>query len=155
MKIEGSIFLFVGIFLAGTDVVYWLTSHDPTGTTALALGSLLGLLVATYLLVTAKRMGPRPEDLDDADISDGAGEIGFFSPYSWAPLWCAGSAAIIFTGVVFGRGAQHGVRVPPRGRADLSELASGVDRLRQHDRCLRPLGPQQVGVGSLGTVDGR
>jgi hypothetical protein len=102
MKIEGSIFLFVGIFLAGTDVVYWLTSHDPTGTTALALGSLLGLLVATYLLVTAKRMGPRPEDLDDADISDGAGEIGFFSPYSWAPLWCAGSAAIIFTGVVFG-----------------------------------------------------
>jgi hypothetical protein len=102
MKIEGSIFLFVGIFLGGTDIVYWFTSHDPTGTTALALGTGLGLLVATYLLVTASRIGPQPEDIDDADISDGAGEIGFFSPYSWAPLWCAGAAAVIFAGVVFG-----------------------------------------------------
>ena len=102
MKVEGSIFLFVGVFLIGADIVYWFTSHDPTGTTALALGSLLGLLLATYLLVTARRIGPRPEDLDDADISDGAGEIGFFSPYSWAPLWCAGSAAMFFAGIVFG-----------------------------------------------------
>jgi hypothetical protein len=102
MKIEGSIFLFVGIFLGGTDIVYWFTSHDPTGTTALALGTGLGLLVATYLLVTASRIGPQPEDMDDADISDGAGEIGFFSPYSWAPLWCAASAAVIFAGIVFG-----------------------------------------------------
>ncbi|HEX3907971.1 MAG TPA: cytochrome c oxidase subunit 4 [Mycobacteriales bacterium] len=102
MRVEGGIFLFIGVFLIGADIVYWFTSHDPTGTTALALGSLLGLLVATYLLVTAKRMGPRPEDLSDADISDGAGELGFFSPYSWAPLWCAASAAVFFAGIVFG-----------------------------------------------------
>src|SRR5579875_1549551 len=102
MKVEGYLFLFIAVFLAGSDVVYWFTSHDPTGTTALALGVGLGLLVGSYLSVTARRMEPRPEDLDDADISDGAGEIGFFSPYSWAPLWCAGSAAVIFTGVVFG-----------------------------------------------------
>lgn len=102
MRVEGGIFLFIGVFLIGADIVYWLTSHDPTGTTALALGSLLGLLVATYLLVTARRIGPRPEDLDDAEISDGAGELGFFSPYSWAPLWCAASAAMVFAGIVFG-----------------------------------------------------
>jgi len=102
MKVEGYLFLFIAVFLAGTDVVYWYTSHDPTGTTALALGVGLGLLVGSYLTVTAHRMDPRPEDLEDADISDGAGEIGFFSPYSWAPLWCAGSAAVIFAGAVFG-----------------------------------------------------
>jgi hypothetical protein len=102
MRIEGGIFLFIAVFLGVTDIVYWFTSHDPTGTTALALGTGLGLLVATYLLVTANRIGPQPEDMDDADISDGAGEIGFFSPYSWAPLWCAGSAALIFAGIVFG-----------------------------------------------------
>jgi hypothetical protein len=102
VKVEGYLFSFIAVFLAGTDIVYWFTSHDPTGTTALALGCGLGLLVGSYLLVTANRMGPRPEDRDDADISDGAGEIGFFSPYSWAPLWCAGSAATIFSGVVFG-----------------------------------------------------
>jgi hypothetical protein len=102
MKVEGYLFAFIAVFLAGADIVYWLTSHDPTGTTALALGAGLGLLVSSYLLVTARSIGPRPEDRSDADISDGAGEIGFFSPYSWAPLWCASSAAVIFAGVVFG-----------------------------------------------------
>jgi hypothetical protein len=102
MKVEGYLFAFIAIFLAPIDVVYWLNSHDPTGTTALALGAGLGLLVSTYILVTARRMEPRPEDMDDADISDGAGELGFFSPYSWAPLWCGLAAATAFLGLVFG-----------------------------------------------------
>jgi hypothetical protein len=102
VKIEGYLFAFIAVFLLPTDIVYWFTSHDPTGTTALALAVGLGTLVGSYLLVTARRIDDRPEDLPDAEISDGAGEIGFFSPYSWAPLWCAGSAALIFMGVVFG-----------------------------------------------------
>jgi hypothetical protein len=102
MKVEGYLFAFIAVFLGGVDIVYWFTSHDPTGTTALALGCGLGLLVASYLLFTARRMEPRPEDLDDADISDGAGELGFFSPYSWAPLWCGLAAATCFLGLVFG-----------------------------------------------------
>src|SRR3954469_1884712 len=102
MKVEGYLFAFIAIFLAGVDLVYWFTSHDPTGTTALALGACLGTLVGSYLLFTGTRMEPRPEDLDDADISDGAGELGFFSPYSWAPLWCGLAAATAFLGMVFG-----------------------------------------------------
>lgn len=102
MKIEGYLFAFIAVFLLPVDIVYWFTSHDPTGTTAMALAVLLGTLVASYLFVTARRIDARPEDDQSAEISDGAGELGFFSPYSWAPLWCAGSAAIIFIGVVFG-----------------------------------------------------
>jgi len=102
MKVEGYLFAFLAVFLAPMTIIYWFTSHDPTGTTALALGASLGTLVGSYLLVSARRMEPRPEDLENAEISDGAGEIGFFSPYSWAPLWCALSAATIFAGVVFG-----------------------------------------------------
>lgn len=102
MKVEGYIFAGIAVFLAGTDVIYWIYSHDPTGTTALALATGLGALVGTYLLVTARRMEPRLEDRDDADISDGAGELGFFSPYSWAPLWCAIAAATCFLGIIFG-----------------------------------------------------
>jgi hypothetical protein len=102
MKVEGYLFAFIGVFLGGSDVIYWFTSHDPTGTTALALATGLGALVGSYLLFTAHRMEPRPEDLDDADISDGAGELGFFSPYSWAPLWCGLAAATCFLGIVFG-----------------------------------------------------
>jgi len=102
MKVEGYLFAFIAVFLGGADIVYWIYSHDPTGTTALALGTGLGALVGTYLLFTASRIEPRPEDLEDADISDGAGELGFFSPYSWAPLWCALAAATTFLGIVFG-----------------------------------------------------
>jgi hypothetical protein len=102
MKVEGYLFVFIAVFLLPTDIVYWLESHDPTGTTALALGVGLGILVGTYLLITARRIEPRPEDLEDADISDGAGELGFFSPYSWAPLWCGLAAATAFLGIVFG-----------------------------------------------------
>ena len=102
MRVEGILFASIAVFLGGTDVVYWFTSHDPTGTTALALGTGLGALVGTYLLFAAQRMDPRPEDRDDADISEGAGELGFFSPYSWAPLWCGLAAATCFLGLVFG-----------------------------------------------------
>jgi heme A synthase len=102
MRVEGILFGFIAVFLLPTDIVYWFTSHDPTGTTALALAVLLGALVSSYLFVTARRIDERPEDNQNAEISDGAGEMGFFSPYSWAPLWCAGSAALIFLGVVFG-----------------------------------------------------
>ena len=102
MRVEGYLFAAIAVFLGGTDVVYWFTSHDPTGTTALALGTGLGALVGVYLLFAARRMDPRPEDRDDADISEGAGELGFFSPYSWAPLWCALAAATCFLGIVFG-----------------------------------------------------
>jgi hypothetical protein len=75
MKVEGYLFAFIAVFLGGVDVIYWFTSHDPTGTTALALGAGLGTLTGFYLLFTARRIEPRPEDLDDADISDGAGEL--------------------------------------------------------------------------------
>jgi len=102
MKVEGYLFAFIAVFLLPTDIIYWHYSHDWTGTTALALAVGLGILVGTYLLITARRIEPRPEDLEDADISDGAGELGFFSPYSWAPLWCGLAAATAFLGLVFG-----------------------------------------------------
>jgi hypothetical protein len=102
VKVEAYLFTFIALFLLPVDIVYWFTSHDPTGTTAMALAVLLGGLVASYLFVTARRIDLRPEDNQEGEISDGAGELGFFSPYSWAPLWCAGSAAMIFAGVVFG-----------------------------------------------------
>jgi hypothetical protein len=101
MKIEGLLFAGVAIFFAGVDVVYWYASHDPTGTTALALATALGFLVGFYLFVTGRRTGMRPEDRPDADIAEAAGEFGFFSPHSWWPLFTAGSVAIVGIGIVF------------------------------------------------------
>ena len=59
MKVEGWLFLGCGIFFGGVDVVYWYTSYDPTGTTALALAVGLALLTGFYVLFTGRRLPPR------------------------------------------------------------------------------------------------
>lgn len=102
MKVESFLFLFCAAFFAATDVVYWYWSKDPTGTTALALSVGLALLIGSYLAFTGSRVDPRPEDDIDAEIADGSGEIGFYSPYSWWPLFLAGSAALGAIGIAVG-----------------------------------------------------
>ena len=102
MKVEGWLFLGSGIFFAGADVVYWYTSKDPTGTTALALAVGLALLIGFYVLFTGRRLPLRPEDNDEGEIAQGTGEIGFFSPSSWWPLFLGLSAATLVLGVAIG-----------------------------------------------------
>src|SRR5271154_4755667 len=102
MKVEGYLFLGCAVFFAGADAVYWIVSRDPTGTTALALAVGLAFLVGFYLLFTGMRLPMRPEDNPEAEISDGAGEIGFFSPHSWWPLIVGMSCALAAVGVAIG-----------------------------------------------------
>ena len=102
MKVEGYLFVGCALFFAVMDVIYWLWSHDPTGTTALALTVGLAGLVGFYLLFTGRRVGPRPEDAQEGEIADGAGELGFFSPHSWWPLFAALAAATASLGAVIG-----------------------------------------------------
>jgi Cytochrome c oxidase subunit IV len=102
MKVEGYLFVFSALFFAVMDVIYWLWSHDPTGTTALALTVALAGLIGFYLLFTGRRVGARPEDDKEGEIADGAGELGFFSPHSWWPLFAAMAAATAALGGVIG-----------------------------------------------------
>lgn len=102
MKAEAWIFGFLAIFFAIVSPIYWFLSGDPTGTAALVMTFALGALVAFYLGFHARRMDARPEDRKEAEIVEGAGELGFFPPYSWWPLWCAGALSMIVLGVVFG-----------------------------------------------------
>lgn len=101
MKVEGYLFAGVAVFFAVITPIYWYTSEDPTGTTALALSFGLAFLVGYYLLFTARRIDPRPEDQVDAEIADGAGDYGFYSPHSWWPLALAAGAAMATLGLVF------------------------------------------------------
>lgn len=98
MKAEAWIFGATTIFVAAVAPLYWFMSNDWTGTTALVMTALLTGMVTAYLGYHAKQMDEvRPEDRSEAEIADGAGELGFFPPYSWWPLWCALSlAAAVF-----------------------------------------------------------
>ena len=102
MKIEGYLFAFIFLFLSVVGAIYLTLSGDPSGGVPLWFAAGLGLIIGYYLLYTARRMEPRPEDRPDADVSDGAGEIGFFSPHSWWPLWLGLSFALAMLGVAFG-----------------------------------------------------
>ena len=102
MKAEAWVFGILTAFVLLVTPVYWFMSKDVTGTSALVMTFLLALLVAFYLGVTGKRMDARPEDRKDAEIVEGAGELGFFPPYSWWPLWCALTLSVVVLGIVFG-----------------------------------------------------
>jgi hypothetical protein len=102
MKAETWTILGVGIFFALISPIYWLLTHDWTGSTALFMTFLLCALLALYLGVVANQIPPRPEDRSDGEIADGAGELGFFPPYSWWPLFTAAALAVVVLGVVIG-----------------------------------------------------
>jgi len=102
MKFEGSLFVGCAIFFGVVDIVYWYFSKDPTGTAALALAVGLAFLTGFYLLFTGRRLPERPEDNPDGEIEEGTGELGFFSPHSWWPLYVGLACALAAFGVAVG-----------------------------------------------------
>jgi len=102
MKAEAWIFAITTIFFVLVAPSYWLITHDWTGTSALTMTALLAMMVAAYLGFHASKMDPRPEDRKDGEIADGAGELGFFPPYSWWPLWCGLTGAVGVYGIALG-----------------------------------------------------
>ncbi|MEU8345831.1 Cytochrome c oxidase subunit IV [Actinomadura meyerae] len=107
MRVQAFMFYGCAVFFLATDVVYWLWSKDWTGATALGLAVGLAGLIGFYIHFTIRRLeranaGPLFEDDPQGEIADAAGELGFFSPHSWWPLWVALSAAAVSLGIVFG-----------------------------------------------------
>jgi hypothetical protein len=102
MKVEAIFIGVVAVFAAVVAPIYWFMSYDWTGTSALVMTALLGALLAFFLAVLAKQIPDRPEDDKLAEMSDGAGELGFFPPFSWWPLAVAAAFAIIVLGVAIG-----------------------------------------------------
>jgi hypothetical protein len=108
MKIEAKLFGFLTAFFVLATVLYafctavWANGGvEWAGTTALVLTSGLGFIIWTYFGFVARRLDTRPEDYEDAEISDGAGELGFYSPGSWWPLLIALAASTVAVGVAF------------------------------------------------------
>src|ERR1700761_6884766 len=95
MKVEGWLFIGCATFFGGAEIIYLEYSKDPTGTAALAFAVGLAILTGFYVLFTGRRLPKRPEDDNLGEVEQGTGEIGFFSPHSWWPLWM-GAAALGF-----------------------------------------------------------
>ncbi len=104
MKVETLLFGSGGMFFAPIATIYGFVTgwHEPVGVSALYLTSGLALLVGLYLWLTSRRIDPRPEDDPYAEISQGSGELGHYSPYSWWPLVAGAGAAVLFAGMAVG-----------------------------------------------------
>jgi Cytochrome c oxidase subunit IV len=96
MRVEARIFEIITAFFFVSAVIYGLWSHgEPVGSAALTLTGGLTLIVGTYFRFVSRRVRMRPEDNVEAEISDGAGEMGFFSPGSYWPFGMALSASVL------------------------------------------------------------
>ena len=101
MRVESRIFEILTVFCFVTALVYGLLSGEAVGIVALTLTGGLLLIVGTYFRFVARRLEERPEDNPEAEVSDGAGDIGFFSPGSYWPLGVAAGVAMTGLGLAF------------------------------------------------------
>jgi len=101
VKVEAAIFNLITVFCFVAAIVYGVWSHEPIGTTALVLSGGLCALIGGFFWFVSRRIDARPEDRKDAEIADGAGELGFFSPASYWPFGLALSAATMGLALAF------------------------------------------------------
>ncbi|CAN5562838.1 cytochrome c oxidase subunit 4 [soil metagenome] len=106
MHIEARLFEILTAFFVLAAVVYGVLTAmfqpggiEWAGLVALVLSAGLSLIIGTFFRFVARRLDTRPEDYEDAEISDGAGELGFFSPHSWWPLLIALSVSVTAVGM--------------------------------------------------------
>lgn len=104
MKIEARIFEAIAVFFIVVGTVYavattfYRTGPEWAGIACLYFSAVLALLAGSYFRFVSRRVEIRPEDYDDAEIEDGAGELGFFSPHSYWPIMIAAAAALFAIG---------------------------------------------------------
>ncbi|PZR53785.1 cytochrome c oxidase subunit 4 [Xylanimonas oleitrophica] len=104
MKIEVRLFIWLTPFFLVAGVVYGvLTGWDePVGYLGIPLVGALMAMIGAYLALTARRIDPRPEDDENGDIEQGAGDQGVFAPWSWWPLVIGAASSIVFLGLAVG-----------------------------------------------------
>jgi hypothetical protein len=103
MKTGWMLFVGLAVFYAIVSVIYWFVGGEAVGITAIGLSGGLAALIGFYLWFTNKRLGNvLPEDNVSAEISDSAGELGFYSPHSWWPLPVAFCMILAGVGLLVG-----------------------------------------------------
>ena len=103
MKTGYWLFNGLAVFYAIITVIYWYVGGEAIGITAIGLSGGLAALIGFYLWFTNKRLGNvLPEDNVTGEISDSAGELGFYSPHSWWPLPVAFCMVLAGLGLLIG-----------------------------------------------------
>ncbi|HEY5179915.1 MAG TPA: cytochrome c oxidase subunit 4 [Dermatophilaceae bacterium] len=100
-RIEGVRPLTLFFLIVGSAYGYFTRLSEPISLNALLLAGVLLGMITVYLAITSRKID-RPEDKPDAEIVEGAGELGFLPASSIWPLWAALTMVLIVLGPVFG-----------------------------------------------------
>ena len=112
MGTGSKVFYAIGTFLALMAVFYilattwigedaYLFGIEWIGSVGLVLATVFSFMLGGYLSITERRMDIVPEDWEEAEIEDGAGVLGFFSPSSIWPFAMSGSILFFGLGIAF------------------------------------------------------
>lgn len=101
MKVESRLFEIVTAAIFVMGIAYAVLAQEPVGVAGLFLTGGLTLIIGTYFRFVSRRLEERPEDNPEAEVSDGAGDVGFFSPGSYWPIAVAASAALVGISLAF------------------------------------------------------
>jgi hypothetical protein len=103
MKVSWQLFIGLALFYTLMTIIYWQVGGEPVGIGGMLLAAALAGMVGFYVWFTQRRIGQiLPEDNLTALISDGAGDLGFYSPHSWWPLPVALSMCALTLSLIIG-----------------------------------------------------
>jgi hypothetical protein len=103
MKVSWQLFIGLALFYVLMTIIYWQIGGEPVGIGGMLLAAALAGMVGFYVWFTQRRIGQiLPEDNLTALISDGAGDLGFYSPHSWWPLPVALSMCALTLSLIIG-----------------------------------------------------
>ena len=103
MKVSWQLFIGLALFYVLMTIIYWQIGGEPVGIGGMLLAAALAGMVGYYVWFTQRRIGQiLPEDNLTALISDGAGDLGFYSPHSWWPLPVALSMCALTLSLIIG-----------------------------------------------------
>ena len=103
MKVSWQLFIGLSLFYVLMTIIYWQVGGEPVGIGGMLLAAALAGMVGFYVWFTQRRIGQvLPEDNLTAMISDGAGDLGFYSPHSWWPLPVALSMCALTLSLIIG-----------------------------------------------------
>ncbi|GGK66516.1 cytochrome c oxidase subunit 4 [Nocardia camponoti] len=107
MRLEARIFELLTAFFILVALIYgFFTAQSRTGIewaglTGIVMTAGLSMIIGTYFRFVARRIDLRPEDYEEAEIVDGAGDLGFFSPGSFWPITLAAAGSVTAIGLAF------------------------------------------------------
>jgi hypothetical protein len=104
MKTAAIIFGSGIFFFVPVGIIYGILTdfQEMVGFPGLLGLGLMSAMIGVYIWMQNRSTGRIPSDDLDGEISDEAYEYGFYSPWSWWPIFLAAGAGMVFAGVAIG-----------------------------------------------------